>query len=81
MRTNITREVFLSGRNVYKIKDNELYSNLSQNYRSVTFSDISVVNPAFMIDPNISDEYGQTFDLGFRGKYIKLFLLILHLFF
>ena len=54
---------------VYKIIDNELYSNISQNYRSVTFADISVVNPAFMIDPNISDEYGQTFDFGIRGKY------------
>jgi len=66
------RSFLLSGIGlVYKIKENELYSNLSQNYRSVTFSDISVVNPAFMIDPNISDEYGQTFDLGFRGKYNK----------
>jgi len=64
------RSFLLSGVGlVYKIKDNELYSNLSQNYRSVTFADISVVNPAFMIDPNISDEYGQTFDLGFRGKH------------
>ena len=64
-----------------KLKINELYSNLSQNYRSVTFADISVVNPAFMIDPNISDEYGQTFDLGLRGKYNKTISLILHLFF
>lgn len=57
---------------VYKIIDNELYSNISQNYRSVTFADISVVNPAFMIDPNISDEFGQTFDLGLRGKYNQI---------
>ena len=64
------RSFFLTGVGiVYKITDNELYSNISQNYRSVTFADISVVNPAFMIDPNISDEYGQTFDFGVRGKY------------
>lgn len=46
----------------------ELYANLSQNYRSVTFSDIRVVNPTFMIDPNISDEKGYTADIGVRGK-------------
>lgn len=47
----------------------ELYANLSENYRSVTFSDIRVVNPAFQIDPNISDEKGYTFDIGARGKW------------
>ncbi len=47
----------------------EVYANISENYRSVTFSDIRVVNPSFIIDTNISDERGYTFDLGFRGKY------------
>jgi Fe(3+) dicitrate transport protein len=47
----------------------EVYINLSQNYRSVTFSDIRVVNPTFIIDPNISDERGYTFDIGMRGKW------------
>ncbi len=47
----------------------EFYANLSQNYRSVTFSDIRVVNPTFIIDPNISDEKGFTADLGVRGKW------------
>ena len=46
----------------------ELYQNLSQNYRSVTFSDIRTVNPSFIIDPNIEDEKGWTADLGMRGK-------------
>ena len=46
----------------------EFFSNFSQNYRSVTFSDISIVNPAYMVDPNIMDETGNTLDLGFRGK-------------
>ena len=45
----------------------EIYSNISQNYRSVTFADISIVNPAFAINPDISDERGLTLDLGFRG--------------
>lgn len=47
----------------------EIYGNISQNYRSVTFSDINTVNPAFAIDPNITDEKGFTADLGFRGNY------------
>ncbi|NHF57864.1 TonB-dependent receptor [Flavobacteriaceae bacterium TP-CH-4] len=47
----------------------ELYGNISQNYRSVTFNDIRVVNPSFQIDSNISDEDGFTADLGFRGRY------------
>lgn len=49
--------------------DLELYANISQNYRSVTFSDIRVVSPTFIIDPEISDEEGFTADLGLRGKW------------
>ena len=47
----------------------ELYANISQNYRSVTFSDIRTVNPSFIIDPNIRDEKGFTADFGIRGKW------------
>ena len=47
----------------------EIYGNISQNYRSVTFSDISIINPAFSISPSISDEKGFTTDLGLRGNY------------
>ncbi len=50
----------------------EFYGNISQNYRSVTFSDISIDNPAFLINPNITDEKGFTADLGMRGNYKKL---------
>lgn len=56
----------------YNHSDNrEAYANISQNYRSVTFSDIRVVNPTFIIDPNIRDEKGFTSDFGFRGKWKK----------
>ena len=51
----------------------ELYSNLSQNYRSVTFNDIRVVNPTFIVDENIKDEKGLTFDVGLRGRIKKQF--------
>lgn len=47
----------------------EFYANGSQNYRSVTFSDIRTTNPTFIVDPNISDEKGYTFDLGIRGNW------------
>ena len=53
----------------FKLKNNtELYTNISENYRSVTFADISIINPAFSINPNISDESGFTYDLGLRGN-------------
>ena len=47
----------------------EFYSNFSENYRSVTFADISILNPAFSIDPNITDEKGNTLDFGVRGNF------------
>ncbi len=46
----------------------ELYANISQNYRSVTFADISIVNPSFEISPDITDEKGFTADVGLRGR-------------
>lgn len=46
----------------------EIYGNVSQNYRSVTFNDIRVVNPTFQVDPNITDENGFTADFGIRGR-------------
>lgn len=66
-----TRNFLLLGVGLsYKIKsENELYGNISQNYRSVTFSDISIQNPSFIIDPEISDESGYSFDIGYRGVY------------
>lgn len=48
--------------------DLEFYGNISQNYRSVTFSDIQVRYASFEIDPAISDEKGWSADLGTRGN-------------
>ncbi len=66
---NNIRDFMLFGLGIsYKIKKRyELYSNLSQNYRSVTFADITITSPTFVIDPNISDESGYSYDLGVRG--------------
>ena len=46
--SEIKREFALLGLGVnYKFSDKiELYGNISQNYRSVTFADISIINPA-----------------------------------
>jgi Fe(3+) dicitrate transport protein len=46
----------------------EFYSNLSQNYRSVTFNDIRIAEPSYVVDENLKDEKGYTFDAGLRGK-------------
>jgi Fe(3+) dicitrate transport protein len=53
-------------------KSIEFYGNVSQNYRSVTFDDIRIVNPSIVIDENIKDENGYTFDLGARGSFKRL---------
>ena len=45
----------------------ESYANFSQNYRSINFNDMRVVNPNFQVNPNLKDESGYTIDGGFRG--------------
>lgn len=47
----------------------EVYANISQNYRSINFNDIRVVNANARVDPNLKDEDGYNIDLGFRGTY------------
>ena len=66
----LPRSFFLFGLGLdYRLsKSTKFYANISENYRSVTFSDIRVVNPTFIIDPDIRDESGFTFDFGFRGS-------------
>ncbi len=67
---DLDRQFVLMGMGAsYKIgKRIEAFANFSQNYRSVTFSDIRIVNPSFQVDPNISDESGYTLDGGIRGS-------------
>lgn len=64
------RNFFLFGIGVsYKTKIGvELYGNLSQNYRSVTFNDIRTVAPSSTISEDLTDEKGYTSDIGVRGK-------------
>ena len=70
---NNERKFVLFGTGLSYKKDIEIYGNISQNYRSVTFADISIINPAFVISPNIKDEKGFTIDLGIRGEFKNIF--------
>jgi Fe(3+) dicitrate transport protein len=54
------------------LTNKELYANFSQNYRSVTFSDIRTISPSFEIDPNITDEKGFGSDIGLRGNWNQM---------
>ncbi|MEB0260971.1 MULTISPECIES: TonB-dependent receptor [unclassified Mucilaginibacter] len=46
----------------------EVYANISQNYRSVNFNDIRVLNQNARVDSNLTDERGYTIDGGVRGN-------------
>ncbi|CAA9264859.1 MAG: Iron(III) dicitrate transport protein FecA [uncultured Adhaeribacter sp.] len=46
----------------------ELYANISQNYRSINFNDLRVVNANARVDSLLKDETGYTADGGVRGK-------------
>lgn len=52
----------------YRKGEHEVYGNFSRNYRSVTFSDIQVLNPNYRVDPELRDEKGYTADLGYRWQ-------------
>lgn len=50
----------------------DIYSNISQNYRSITFSDMRIANPSSVIDPDLKDEKGYSFDVGVRSEQTTL---------
>lgn len=51
----------------------DIYANVSQNYRSITFSDMRISNPSSVIDPNMKDEKGYSIDLGIRSKQTTIY--------
>lgn len=51
----------------------EIYSNISQNYRSITFNDMRISNPSATIDPDLEDEKGYSIDLGLRSDQTSLY--------
>ena len=69
-KNNQSRDFTILGIGInYKLKEKiEVYSNFSQNYRSINFSDMQITNPNFQINPELKDERGYNFDLGIRGS-------------
>ena len=53
----------------YKWKNTNLYSNISQAFRPVLFSDLTPSAVLDVIDPNLKDASGYNADLGYRGVY------------
>ena len=51
----------------------ELYGNVSQNYRAITFNDLRVQVGDLEVDPDLADERGYNADLGLRGALGRLF--------
>lgn len=68
-----SRGILLAGIGAsYFLKEHlELYSNISMNYRAITFNNLRVVAPSYDIDPDLQDERGFNFELGLRGKLWK----------
>ncbi|MDP2386811.1 MAG: TonB-dependent receptor [Bacteroidota bacterium] len=59
---------------VFKPTDiSEVYLNISQNYRSINFNDMRVINPNLKVDPNLKDEDGFTADMGYRVSVKNFF--------
>lgn len=67
---NNNRAILIGGVGLsYKLnEDLELYGNISQNYRAITYSDLRSLNSNVRIDPDMKDEKGYSADLGLRGK-------------
>jgi len=46
-----------------------IYANISQAYRPVTYNELTPFGSATKIDPNLKDANGYNADLGWRGSY------------
>ncbi|MES2617181.1 MAG: TonB-dependent receptor [Bacteroidota bacterium] len=70
---NSKRNFLLAGLGIsYKITPTiETYANFSQNYRSINFNDMRIVNPNSRVDNNLKDETGFSTDWGIRGNLKK----------
>lgn len=70
-----SRDFLLTGIGVsYKPNQKiEVYTNFSQNYRSINFNDMRIDNPNYQVDLNLQDEKGFSADLGIRGNHSGYF--------
>ncbi len=65
-----SRNFFLlgTGFEFHATKQTEIYTNFSQAYRPVLFSDLTPPATTDVIDANLKDARGWNFDIGYRGK-------------
>jgi Fe(3+) dicitrate transport protein len=56
------------GAEFHPTKQSEFYTNISQAYRPVLYSDVTPPATTDVIDENLKDAKGFNFDLGYRGK-------------
>lgn len=63
-----SRNILLYGMGTsIKLNENlELYANATSNYRAINFTDIQIQTNTQIVDPEIEDESGYSFDLGLR---------------
>lgn len=52
--------------------DSKWYMNFTRNFKSITFSDMQIVNPNFEIDKDLKDETGYNFEVGTKGDFWDL---------
>ncbi len=63
--------LFGTGLEYHTTPNQEFYTNLSQAYRPILFSDLTPPSSTDIIDQNLSDANGYNFDLGYRGRLGK----------
>lgn len=66
-----SRNVLLYGLGAeYKLtRNSSLYSNITKAFRPVMFSDITPSATTDVVDPDLSDASGHSFDIGYRGFF------------
>ncbi len=61
--------LFGAGMEFHTSANQEFYSNISQAYRPVLFSDLTPPATTDVIDQNLKDANGYNFDFGYRGRF------------
>ena len=75
--SSTNRTVFLYGLGLSnKFNSNyELYANATSNYRAINFTDVQIQSNIQVVDPDIADERGYSFDLGLRKRNYYYFFI------
>ena len=73
--------LFGLGTAYYIGKSTQMYGNISQNYRAITFNDMRVTNPSLRVDTLLQDENGFNIDLGWRGSIKSIWTFDITLFY